>query len=113
MIAGIVSFHCLWLDLFKLSDAGTCSSLIQWWITPVALSLVSAILLGFAFPMHRNLVFLSLMIPSIGIRQLSFFTMDGGPGNLWPIFFFADLLTLAIVWLALLSGAKFRNKIRR
>lgn len=110
-LLGLLSFPCQWLYILGLGTA-ICESLTAWWLVPVLASTVIAGALGYLYPAHSKTVFPVLMLPSIAVRQLSFFFMEGGPGNLWPMFFVADLLLLAFVWIVMKVAVRLAQSSR-
>lgn len=110
VLLGLISFHCLWLH-FLAPSVQICSSFTYWLVTPVVISIISAGWLGYMFPPEWKKAFAALMLPSIVVRQMSFFFMQDGPGNLWPLFLLADLVLLGVV-LLVFAGATRMGRVK-
>ena len=111
VLLGIVAFHCQWFHIVSL-EVPICSSLLNWWITPFLVTVATGAILGFKYPAHRVQAFVALLFPSLLVRQLSFFLMEGGPGNLWPLFLLADVILAGLVWLSFAATAKLALRNR-
>lgn len=106
---GIVAFHCQWLYFIDL-EKYICFDLVAWWLRPVLLAVIAGATLAYFYYTHYKMIFVALMLPSVVTRQISFFFMSGGPGNLWPLFFAADLFLLGLVGLVMSLSAHFGRK---
>ncbi len=84
-----------------------CDGLAAWWITPPILAIFFGALLGYFYPRYWQIAFVSLIFPSTLARQIAFFAMPGGPGNLWPVFLAFDVALVCLVALSTRIAAWF------
>lgn len=108
-VLGVAIYYCEWLDVLALG--GVCGPgaihFVRIYLGPIAVAAALGLFLG---ARYKIVLWIAFIGPSFALRQLLFFLLPDGPGNLWPLSAALDTLIAFLTLVAMLMASKIAAK---
>lgn len=106
---GVAIYYCEWLSIFGAEElcGPAVIHLIRIYVAPILVGAVLGVWLSADF---SPVFWLALVGPSFLLRQIQFFLLPDGPGNLWPLSVAVDVFVCVITLLAMYVSARLARR---
>ncbi len=108
-VLGVGIYYCEWLDVLTSSEVCTPGLVhfFRMYLAPIVVAAVLGLLLG---TRYKTVHWIAFIGPSFVLRQLQFFLLPSGFGNLWPLSIAVDILVAFLTLAAIHMTSKVAAK---